>query len=126
MTNPRHDKKLMSAADAAVALGISRQRIHQLVKERRLTGLRDRTFLYVPVAEVEAMREQRARGRGVPPGMLTKDEVADRFGVAPRTVQDWYSNGSLPGVMAPSRMLAFKAEDVEAFSPPRRGRPPMR
>jgi len=126
MTNPRHDKKLMSAADAAIALGVSRQRIHQLVKERKLTGLRDRTYLFVPTAEVEALALKRGSGKVVPPGMLTKDDVAERFGVAPRTVNDWHLKGNLPGELAPSGLLVFKEEDVARFTPPLRGRPSHR
>lgn len=120
MNPPRHDKQLMAAADAAKELGVSRQRIHQLVKERKLTGLRDRSFLYVRRDEIEAMKAARA----LPAGWLTKNDVAERFGVAPRTVQDWYQNGHLPGQMTAARRLVFKVADVEAFTPPPRGRPP--
>lgn len=122
MTNPRHDKKLMPAVEAATELGVSRQRIHQLVEERKLTGLRDRTFLFVSRAEVAAMRG--AKGKRRPPaGWLTKQDVAERFGVTLRTVHGWYQRGLLPGLMSDNRVLMFRPSDVATFQRPRPGRP---
>ena len=123
MTTPRQDKQLKSAVEAAEVLGVSRQRIHQLVNERKLTGMRDRSFLYVRRDEVMALQATRGKRAAIPSGWMTKDQVADRFGVAPRTVNDWHLNGWLRGSLTASRLL-FPVDAVEKFTPPPRGRPP--
>jgi excisionase family DNA binding protein len=46
-------KDLMPATEAAERLGISRQAIHQAVKERRMGGIRIGRDLFVSVKEVE-------------------------------------------------------------------------
>ena len=46
--------------------------------------------------------------------LLTKEEVAVRLGVRPRTVATWANDGRLPVIHA-GRRLRFRWSDVDAF-----------
>jgi excisionase family DNA binding protein len=46
--------------------------------------------------------------------LLTVDEVAERLGVAPRTLYRWFEQGRLGGVKV-GRLVRFREEDIDAF-----------
>lgn len=57
---------------AAEALGISRQRIHQLINDGRFTPLVVNGRNYISMASIQAYAEsERSMGRGVKPSKLT-------------------------------------------------------
>jgi excisionase family DNA binding protein len=52
---------------------------------------------------------------------LSLEQIAERFGVKPRTVQQWLDNGSLPSITLPNLGRVVNAEDVYGFVPPKLG-----
>ena len=44
---------------------------------------------------------------------LTARDVADRYGVRPKTVLGWTRSGKLPGIRLPSGALRYRASDLE-------------
>jgi excisionase family DNA binding protein len=47
--------------------------------------------------------------------LLTVDEVAERLGVASRTVWRWIDDGTLPAYRLGARLVRVREEDVETF-----------
>jgi len=59
-------------------------------------------------------------------GLMSVEEAAAARGWAARSVQNWIKAGLLPVVIAGGGMRTvylLRAKDVEAFTPPPRGRP---
>ncbi len=46
---------------------------------------------------------------------MTVKQVADLFGVQPRTVRRWCANGQLPGVKIGRQFLKFRRDVIEAL-----------
>ena len=47
--------------------------------------------------------------------MLTVKDVADRWGVVPRTVYNLFHSGALPGLKLGPKTIRFREEDVTAY-----------
>ena len=47
--------------------------------------------------------------------LLTKNEVADRLRVEPRTVDTWRLEGRIEGVQLGPKVIRYKASEVERF-----------
>jgi excisionase family DNA binding protein len=45
--------------------------------------------------------------------LLTTAEVADLFGVHPKTVRRWAQDGRLPAIRNPGGQFGFRRDDVE-------------
>jgi hypothetical protein len=60
-------------------------------------------------------------------GLETVQEVSQRKGWSPKTIQNWIAAELLPAVMVGSGRSTFllRTIDVDAFTPPPRGRPPL-
>lgn len=63
-------------------------------------------------------------------GLMTVGEACARYGWAAKTVQNWVRAGLLPAVVVGAGRgggsFLLPAADVEAFTPPPRGRPPAK
>ena len=117
----------MGVTEASIALGVSRQRIYQLIREERLPSKKLSNRYWVPVSAVLARRNAEEKLRS--DECITTQEVADFFGVNERTVRDWNNLGLLTATSI-NNTLCFQPADVIAFAPPGSlggaGRPPAR
>jgi excisionase family DNA binding protein len=117
----------MGVTEAAVVLGISRQRIYQLMREERIPSKKIGARYFVPITAVSARRHADELLRS--DECIGTQEVADFFGVNERTVRDWNSLGLLVAANI-GNTLCFRPADVIAFVPPSStggaGRPPAR
>jgi hypothetical protein len=96
-------------------LGLSRQRVYQLVALGRLPARKVGARVWISLAAVQdrlAGQQRLASNQCV-----TTQEVADFFGVNERTVRGWHDDGSLPAT-AINNQLCFAPADVAAFVPP--------
>lgn len=115
MTLGRRPANHMSVPEVQRALGISRQRVYQLIGWGRLPHTKVGRLYFIPSSAVED--RQAADDRLSSKQCVTTQEVADFFGVETRTVRDWYANGALRGQKINNR-LCFNPGDVIAFHPP--------
>jgi excisionase family DNA binding protein len=117
----------MSVTSASTTLGISRQRVYQLIREERLPSRKTGARYWVPITAVTARRHAEELLRS--DECIGTQEVADFFGVNERTVRDWNIIGLLKAENI-GNTLCFQPADVIAFVPPSSsggaGRPPAR
>ena len=102
-------------------LGISRQRVYQLIEMGRLPVRRGaQRRIWVPLQAIEARLagEQRLDSTQC----ISTGEVAEFFGVDERTVRDWQTRGYLHATKINNR-LCFNPAEVVAFVPPGEGGP---
>lgn len=113
--------KWMTITDAAQALHVSRQRVHNLANRGLLVDeYRNRGRVrVVTAASVQARIEEQAR----PFGCLRIAEVANRLDKPESTVSNWVAEGHLPSTMkAGVRWVPVTA--LSNFTPPPLGRRP--
>lgn len=110
----------LTVAETAEALGVSVQRVYQLINWGRLSATKVGARYYVPIAEVDARiaGDQRLASNQC----ITSSEVAAFFGVDVRTVRDWYAAGELRGSKI-NNQLCFAPQDVITFIPKTFGGP---
>ena len=118
----------LKVADAARKLGISRQRVHQLILSGDLRGKVHYRRTYVHQNSVTSRRDLLENVPDdhelAPDGWLTVRQVADRFDVSRSTARNWMRTGVLSGcVQDPRNMWISPVDSVEAFSRPTLGRP---
>lgn len=105
-----------SIPDAVVQLGISRQRVYQLVRMGILPSERRGNRVWVPQAAIDARLA--AEGRLNSNQCVSTREVADFFGVDLSTVHEWRRQG----LLNPSKVnntLCFDINEVIKLVPPR-------
>lgn len=108
----------VSVNDAMILLGISRQRVYQLVGLRRLPSTKVAGRVWIPMSAVE---ERLAGERRLTSNQcVTTQEVADFFGVNERTIREWHAIGALKATTI-NNQLCFAPTDVAAFVPPYSG-----
>jgi excisionase family DNA binding protein len=49
------------------------------------------------------------------PPLMTTGQVAETFGVKPRTVTQWARDGKLPSITTPGGRLRYRRSDVESL-----------
>lgn len=117
------DPTMISAADAARLLGVSRQRVSELIQLGRLSGVKVGHNLMVPRSEV-VLRLALARSHTP---RINVQAVAKKLRVTPWTVRRYYRAGLLPAMKDQNGHLMFKPEDVAMFVKPKpTGRPPKK
>ena len=96
-------------------LGITRQRLYQLVAMGRIDHKKVGRSVFIPRAAVEdrIAGQQRLESNDC----VSAQEVADFFGVDLSTVRVWLADGKLRASKIQNR-LCFKPVDVIAFVPP--------
>jgi len=120
MSTPAEASEWMTVPEAQEALGVSRQRIYQLINWGRLPGEKVGRTYRIPRAAVELRRagDERLKSNQC----ISSQEVADFFGVDVRTVRDWHVDGSLRARKI-NNTLCFSPQDVVTFVPPTYGGP---
>ena len=105
----------ISVNETMEMLGISRQRVYQLVGLGRLPSRKEGGRVWIPRAAVEdrIAGEQRLASNQC----VTTQEVAEFFGVNERTVRDWVTNAGLHCTSI-NNVLCFEPLIVAAFVPP--------
>ena len=110
-------RKVLSAADAAVVLGVTRQHVHALFKRGTLTGFRKYKRLYVDEDSVRALGTRFAPA--AERGRVTVHEVAVMLGVTDRTVRSYHARGLLRGgVREPGGKITFPPDVLDGFVKP--------
>ena len=119
MTTPEPGE-WMTVPEAQAALGVSRQRIYQLINWGRLPGEKVGREYRISRAAVELRRagDERLKSNQC----ITSQEVAEFFGVDVRTVRDWHIDGVLRARKI-NNTLCFSPQDVITFVPPTYGGP---
>jgi len=109
------EQEYYTPPQAALALGISKQRTYQLISFGQFPGTirRGRNY-YIPkeVIEDRLAGNERLESKNC----VSAQEVADFFGTNVRTVRDWNTEGLLPAQRIHGR-LCFAPTDVIAFIP---------
>lgn len=119
----------ISPADAAQALGVSRQRVHALIQRGKLNAWRGRDGRWqidpASVAErADAEPSARDAFEPLPTGTVDVAAAADKLGVSTSTVLSWISAGRLPAERV-GRRWAIRPRDLRRVERPRAGRPPV-
>jgi excisionase family DNA binding protein len=110
----------LTVPEATEALGISRQRVYQLINWGRLPGEKVGRTYRIPRAAVE-LRLAGEKQLNSNQCVSTK-EVAEFFGVDVRTVRDWHVDGYLKARKI-GNTLCFAPQDVITFVMPTIGGP---
>jgi predicted site-specific integrase-resolvase len=106
----------VTMAEAARRLGIARTRVYSLQRMGLLQVIHHDGRMYVP----EAVIRQRLAGKGqLLENCLTTRQVAQRFHVSMKTVEDWRKKGLLHPTKIHNR-LCFDPAEVAKFVPPSR------
>lgn len=106
---------MVPAMDAAKELGISRQRLYQLVAMGRLDSKKIGRSLFIPRESLDARMAGRHRLESN--DCATAREVAEFFGVDMSTVRSWLATGKLTATKINNR-LCFRPNDIIQFVPP--------
>lgn len=109
---PDHD--LVTPSEAARLLGVSRQRVHELVDLGRLRALRSARHVYIERASIN----ERVKQDELADAWLTTAQVASHFDVSLKTVRRWVSDGRLNAVAPHGRALRFDPKEIKRFRPP--------
>jgi len=105
----------MTVPEAQAVLGVSRQRVYQLINWGRLDGEKVGNTYRV---KRDSVNLRLAAGSRLGSGQcISSVEVSDFFGVDVRTVRDWVSQGVLKARKINNR-LCFAPGDVVTFNPP--------
>jgi len=110
----------MTVPEAQQALGVSRQRVYQLIGWGRLKATKVGATYRVDRSSVELRNAGGARLNSSQ--CVTSTEVADFFGVDVKTVRGWVDHGDLRARKINNR-LCFNPDDVVRFVPPTYGGP---
>lgn len=119
MTTPEPGE-WMTVPEAQEALGVSRQRVYQLIGWGRIPAEKVGRTYRIPRAAVELRRAGNDRLESNQ--CVTSQEVAEFFGVDVRTVRDWHIEGTLKARKI-NNTLCFSPTDVITFVPPTYGGP---
>src|SRR5262245_17829770 len=103
----------LTRAEAARRLGVTRQRIHDLLKEGRIEAGPDGKV-------VAASLERWMQAKQDEQYLLTVDQVASAFGVHETTVRKWAARKRLPYRRGRNNSMLFRPDDVAKFVPPSR------
>lgn len=95
-------------------LGVSRQRIQQLVAEGKLSALRTAHHVYVQRSSITTRLEDAGQAEE----WMSTEQVASRFDVSPKTVRRWSERGLLNPQTPHGRALRFDPAEVMRFRPP--------
>ena len=118
---PHPNPALLTVAEAAKVLGVSRQRVFALINKGALPVTKQHRHLFVPM---QAVRERLIESRGDgDDGMMSVYEVAKAHGVTVKAVYRWHESGQLTGKLSATRRLRFDPQEVVDFKPSRLGRP---
>jgi excisionase family DNA binding protein len=109
------DPDWMTVPETQAALGVSRQRVYQLIGWGRLPAEKVGRTYRIPRAAVELRQAGDARLKSNQ--CITSQEVAEFFGVDVRTVRDWHIAGTLRARKI-NNTLCFAPQDVITFVPP--------
>lgn len=102
-------------AEAARRLGVTPQRVHQLIRDGGLASHRVGNRVVVPLDAIEArLRHRPGRWGDVPDGMLTFADAAERLGVSVTTVRAWIRSGKLAAVRLDDGRVVIPADKVDA------------
>lgn len=114
------ERNWLTVPEAQKALGVSRQRIYQLIGWGRLPAEKAGRTYRIPRSAVEMRMagDERLKSNQC----VTSQEVAEFFGVDVRTVRDWHVDGSLKAKKI-NNVLCFSPNDVITFIPPTYGGP---
>lgn len=110
----------MTVPEVQAALGVSRQRVYQLIGWGRLPSEKVGREYRVPRSAVETRMAGDARLKSNQ--CISSQEVAEFFGVDVRTVRDWHLDGTLRARKI-NNTLCFNPQDVITFIPPTYGGP---
>ena len=108
----------LSAPQAAEALGLSRQRVHILIRSGALGAVRDGRSVRIPRADVDELLRSTTPGKFHNPevaGCLTKRQAAERLGVSVHTLAFWLGKGRIKSIRAGARRMIPETE-VERMS----------
>lgn len=106
--------ELVTVAEAARMLGVTRQRIHELVQLGRLREMRSPSHVYIERASIAERLKANERSNS----WMTTAEVAAHFDVGIKTVRRWHRAGLLVGESPLGRALRFDPKKVDKFRPP--------
>lgn len=120
MSAAEQAKDWLTVPEATKALGVSRQRVYQLIGWGRLPAEKVGRTYRIPRAAVE----MRMAGDELLNSnqCVTSQEVAEFFGVDVRTVRDWHVDGSLKARKI-NNQLCFNPADVIVYIPKTYGGP---
>jgi len=110
----------MTVPEVQAALGVSRQRVYQLIGWGRLPAEKVGRTYRIPTSAVQLRLAGDERLKSSQ--CVTSAEVADFFGVDVRTVRDWQIAGALKARKI-NNTLCFSPQDVVTFVPPTYGGP---
>ena len=114
MTGNPESAELVTLNEAARMLGVTRQRVQQLVDEGRLRAMRTAHHVYVERASIVG----RIEDAGLAEEWMSTAQVAARFDVSPKTVRRWAEMGRLSAHAPFGRALRFDPAEVMRFRPP--------
>lgn len=103
-------------------LGVSRQRIHELVDLGRLRALRSARHIYIERSSINERQVQNELSED----WMTTAQVAARFDVSPKTVRRWVAEKRLSAIAPHGRALRFDPKEVRRFRTPLLGGKPNR
>lgn len=108
----------VTVPEAQAMLGITRQRLYQLIAMGRIPSQKVGRRIWIPQS---AINQRLAGGQRLESNnCISASEVAEFFGVDVRTVREWYGAGLLKATKVFNR-LCFTPTDIAAFIPPSSG-----
>lgn len=114
MTGDADDTDLVTLTEAARMLGVSRQRVQQLVAQGRLRAMRTVHHVYVERDSIKGRLEDAGQAEE----WMSTEQVASRFDVSPKSVRRWAEQGLLNPQTPHGRALRFDPAEVMRFKPP--------
>lgn len=116
----------MNSNDAAKLLGISRQRVHQLIHLGRIPAVRSGIAWDIDDEAVHARARNRPaagkRLRPLPTGYVAAADVAREYEVSLGTVRNWIHSGRLKAERH-GRVFIVPTDAIPDVTRPTRGRP---
>jgi hypothetical protein len=103
----------VTVAQAAEMLGVSRQRVHILIKDGALDSVRRHRHVYVSIASVEA----RNSPTPAETALLTSTDVGRVLGKTVKQVNKIVEIGALHPIRGPRGRLLFDPREVAAYEP---------
>lgn len=118
----------LTLAETGNLLGVSRQRVDQLVREGKLHVVSQERPMRIAATEaIHYLRSKQESSAGngrpdTPDNCITPEEAAKRLKVCVATVHHYIKNGRLPSVRR-GRFWFVVESSVDNFVKPKRGRP---
>lgn len=108
--------EVMTAREAAEMIGVSYQRVRQMLVDGTLEGVKRAKVWLIPRENVEALAAKRERGAlTVPDGHVAASEMARRLDVSRERVRQILDEGRIPNRVLGTGMRVVKEEDLEAY-----------